>query len=238
MALQLRFDNATKGMFISIVVLIGSLTWDQPLTAQKPGAVAFTDLGSHTAEQPAISRMVEQGIMRGKSAEQFAPDAAMTRGEFVVALQQMFQLQTPSQRVAVSDVPPGNSLDAAVQAAQPFLGRQLLCFGCALGSNFLPNQPMTQAEQTMALTRVLVAQNKLQLLAPTDAASVLAEVKDAGSLSPPAAPYFATAIKGGVLTLQADKTIGLATPQTRVNVATTLDAVQQKFSIPQVRPTP
>jgi hypothetical protein len=227
---------AICGLFVSIVSL-GLATGIGPVFGQS-SAASFSDLGNYAEERPAIERIVALGIMRGASATIFAPDSPMTRGDFVIALQKMFQLPPPARPVVVTDVSPDDPLYSAVQAAQPYLGRQLLCPGCALISNFLRNLPITAGEQTIALVRVLVARNRVQLLSPAETAAALADVKDSASAPRLAAPYFATALKSGLLTLGPDKTLRLTTTPTRLNVAVTLDALQQKFAIPAVKSSP
>jgi hypothetical protein len=65
-----------------------------PQTTTSP-ALVFVDLASHTAAVPAINSMVAQGIMRGVSQTQFAPDAYYSMGEFAVSMQHMFNLAAP-----------------------------------------------------------------------------------------------------------------------------------------------
>lgn len=233
MFFALRHRFAICG-FVSIMSFGGLAIPGGPAVAQTI-APAFSDLESFSAERPAIERMVTQGIMRGASGTKFAPNSPLTRGDFVIALQKMFQLPPPDQPVVLTDVSPDDPLFSATQAAMPYLGRQLLCPGCALGTNFVPDHPITLGEQTLALARLLVARKKLQPASAAEAATALAGIKDAGSVPRLAAPYFAAAIESGLLTVNPDKTLQLATEQTRVNAATALDAVQQKFAIPAVK---
>jgi hypothetical protein len=204
----------------------------------RPSAPVIADLANHAAAVPAIKSMVAQGIMRGVSQTQFAPDAFYRAGDFAVSMQHMFNLPAPAQPIDFPDVPRGSPIYAAVQAIAPFLGRQLLCPGCALGSNFLPNQPVTRAATTVALVNILKAQGMVQLLSPAEAEIVLANVSDASPPSPMARAIFATALKSGIIALQPDSKINLALKHTRADAAVLLDALQKRFNIPQVRATP
>jgi hypothetical protein len=197
---------------------------------------AFTDLAAHVAEQPAINNMVTQGIIRAVSPTQFSPDAPNTRGAFAVSVQHMFNLPKPAQAVTFSDVPSSSSIFTAVQAIAPFQGRQILCSGCALGSTFGPNEPVTRAETAVLLTGILIAQKKVALTSPAEAESALAKVPDANELRGPARLYLATALQSGVITLTSASKLDPASQRTRADTAVLLDSVQKKFAIPQVRP--
>jgi hypothetical protein len=207
-------------------------------TAQtpSPSREKFVDLENHIAAQEAIQRMVSQSIMRPVSPTRFAPDEPVTRGEFSISLQQMFNLPAADKTSHFSDIPTRGALAEAITAVEPFMGRQLLCFGCALGTNFLPNQAVSYTEVIFTLSRILIAQNKMRLPSPSDTDAVLAMVTDANVLSGPSRPYFAAAIKDGVADLQPAIEPGRVV--TRVNLAVLLDKVQKKYSIPPTTRAP
>jgi hypothetical protein len=204
----------------------------------RPVAPVFADLANHSAAAPAINSMVAQGIMRGVSQTQFAPDAFYSLGEFAVSMQHMFSLPAPAQPINFPDVPRGSPAYEAVGAVTPFLDRGLLCPGCAAGANFLPRQPVMRAFATIIIVNILNAQNKIQLVSPSEAQSVLANASDASWLPSTARIIFATALKNDIIALQPGKKINLAYQPTRAETAVLLDAVQKKFTIPPVRRTP
>jgi len=211
-----------------------------PLRAILPVAaqVVFSDVDNRTTQGAAIESMVAQGIMLGRSPTEFAPNASTTRGEFALAVQHMFNLPTLAQSAAIPDIPLGTQVYSAVQAIAPYYNQQLLCPGCALGQNFMPNQEISRGQRTVALVSILVAQNRLQLLGRADTDSVLANVADASTLSQPARAYFATAIKNGVVELTSGNRIDASLPVTRAELAVLLNSVQQKFSIPRAMTSP
>jgi hypothetical protein len=174
-------------------------------------------------------------MMQGVSATQFAPGMANTRGDFAVSVKRMFNLPQPAQSFEFPDVPGNSPIHAAVRAMAPFTGGNILCFGCALGKNFLPTHPVSRAEATVTLVRILIGEKKLGLVDSTEADSLLAGVSDAQILPPPARVYFATAIKAGVIQVLPGNRIGPAVPLTRADVAVLLDDVQRKFEIPPAR---
>lgn len=195
----------------------------------------FADLANHTAEQPSIGSLVSQGIMRGVSPTEFNPDANMTNGDFADSVQKMFNLAVPAQKTNFTDVPAGSSIYNAVEAVAPYLGRELICFGCQLGTNFGPNEPASRVVTAVTLVNVLLAQKKVELLTPDAAETALANVSDAAQLRGPARVYVATALQQGVLSLTADHAIAGLSPVTRANIAVQLDSVQKKFNVPLVR---
>ncbi len=198
------------------------------------GAVELNDLAAHALESPAINNMVSQGIMKAAAAGQFAPDATETLGDFVVSVQGMFNLGKPAQATEFGDVLANSSLYDAVQAVAPYMGRQMLCFGCMLGKNLLPEQPISHALAAMIMAQVLVAQKKLTLPTAAETDAALANVADASQIPPPARPYFAAAVTGGIVTLQPGNRIVLGMAHTRAEVAVLFDGAQKKFSLPQV----
>lgn len=202
-------------------------------SAQTP--TNFADLANHTAEQPAIGNLVSQGIMRGVSQTEFNPDVPMTNGDFAVSVQKMFGLAAPAQKINFTDVPSSSPIYSAVEAAAPYLGRQIRCFGCQLGTTFGPNEPASRLLAAVTLTNILVAQKKVELMASDAAETVLAGVPDAADLRGPARAYVATALQQGILSLNSDRSIAALSPMTRANIAVQLDAVQKKFNVPQVR---
>jgi|SRR5208283_1570031 len=200
------------------------------------GQTAFTDLANHVAEQPAITSMVRQGIMRGVSQTQFDPDASVTRGDFVESMQRMFDLQAPVQKINFQDVSTSSEIYVAVQAVAPFLGRQMRCFGCSLGLTFGPNEPISRLEMAVTLTNILIATNKVALLSPTAAEAALAGVLDTATLRGPVREYVATALQHGVIARTSSNTLAPDLHVTRADLAVQLDGVQKKFNIPQLRP--
>ena len=203
-----------------------------PVSAQ---TTTFSDLASHATEQPSIGRLVDQGIMQGVSATQFNPDAPMTNGDFAVSVQKMFGLSAPAEKTTFTDVPANSPIYAAVQAVAPYLGRQIQCFGCQLGSTFGPNQPAPRLLAAVTLVNILVSQKKIELVSSAAAETALSGVADAATLRGPVRVYVATAMQQGVLTLTSQHAIAALSPISRADTAVQLDTVQRKFNVPLVR---
>jgi hypothetical protein len=196
----------------------------------------FTDLQTHAADRPAISSIVAQGIMHGVSPTQFRPDSAIERGNFAVSMQHMFNLPVPTRKVNFTDVPTSSPIYKAVEAVAPFLGRQMRCFGCALGSTFGPNEPVTRLEMAVTITNILIANKKIALLSPSAAEAALKDMPDTAALRGPVRVYAATALQEGIIARTSSNELAPALQVTRANLAVQLDHIQKKFNIPHVQP--
>ena len=223
---------ARYGKSILTVLLVQTV-----LACQPAPRVEISDLAGHRAEATAIRNMVAQGIMLTGEQGRFRPDTPTTRAELAASVQRLFDLKPPAQVKDFPDVPPGSPLYMAVQSVGPYLGRQILCFGCALISNFLPDEPASQLETAVLLTNVLRAENKVQLLTEAQAEAVLADVTDAKTLrGAPLRVYAATAIQAEIIKPPPANPFVLASFPSRAQTAVVLDNVQKTFKMPMVRP--
>jgi len=162
---------------------------------------------------------------------QIAPDDSSTLGDFMVAVQRLFQLPRATESVEFTDVPSNSPLIQAVEAVSPYLGRQTLCAGCALGTNLLPNQPLSRAQMAVVIVNVLVAQKKLDLPGPAETDSVLRGMEALGRRSAPVRPYLAAAFENGLLEPKPGNRIALSTPVSRAELAAALGGIQHKYSL-------
>jgi hypothetical protein len=214
---------------------------DQPASAQvttpspdrEPAApsVKLDDLPGDPAERLAIERMVSRGVMRPTSPSHFQPEAKNSLGDFIVSVQRMFALKPSTQRPFFSDIGSDSPIFTAVQAVAPYLGRQILCPGCALASKLLPDRAATRAQAAVILTKILMAESKLQLLGSGETDAVLARSTDAGKIPLSARPYVATAIRADIIAPHRDGTISPNSALTRANTAVLLDNVQRHFRL-------
>jgi hypothetical protein len=210
------------------------------LAVAAPAATAvlnFSDLGSHAADQPAIARIVAQGIMSPVSPGAFEPDAPVSRGDFVVSIQHMLTLKAPAQPPVFGDVPPTNKVHGALAATAPYMNRQLLCVGYVLGTNFQADEPIGRGLVAITLVNALIARKQIELVTVADADKALTNVADANLLSAPARQYLATALTNGIPTLRPGNEIAAGSAMTRDEFAVMLDRVQQNFKIAPIRPT-
>jgi hypothetical protein len=154
---------------------------------------------------------------------------AVTLAEFAKTAQARFRLAQPGYPVAFDDLRPNDPEYAAAQAVYPFLHRQLLCPECALTSSFSQKNGLTRAQAAVALVSILADQERIGLLTPEQTASVLGHVPDADELSVFARPYIATALRDGILAVDAGNMVRPAQPYSRAEMAAVFDTVQQRF---------
>ncbi len=157
---------------------------------------------------------------------------ALTRGNFAAFLQKQYNLSPPSQPLNFPDVPSSRPDYAAIQASAVFMNAQLLCPTCYLRPQFYPDEPIYRDISTLALLRILIANGKVQLLSAPDSAAVLAQVPDSKNLPLVSRPYFATAIKIGLLPLREGSPIRPSPLQTSHDTTATFDFVEKKFNLP------
>jgi hypothetical protein len=196
---------------------------------------ALTDLPEQTDTRLAIIRMVDQGIMRPVAPGRFAPSDPYSLGDYLVCLQRLFNLPPPPEPVTFTDVPASSPYYAAVQATSPYLGRQMLCPGCALTTNLAPEQPVSGGEVMVSLVYVLMARGKLNFVDTGETERILAGV-DAQHLARPVRVCLATAISSGIVTRSSTGAIDLLPVETRASVAVRLDRAQTLFQIPAAHP--
>ncbi len=205
----------------------------QPVQAQQEQE--FTDLHGYSMETPAIKNMVAQGIMSATAPGMFEPGATLKRGDFAIALQRLFNLPQPAKLIKFSDVHPADAIYAAVEAVSPYMDKQVPCPGCEVGTTFLPNKPVSRAQWAITVVRVLVAQNKLQLLSEEQSNKVLATVPDVRDVPKGARAYIATAIDSDVIECCAGNAIAVDQIPSRADVAEALNNIQKRFSLPVVK---
>jgi hypothetical protein len=104
--------------------------------------------------------------------------------------------------------------------------------GCALTSNFSPNAAISREEASIILVRIMGARNQVHPLTSQELSSFLRSTPDAKNWKPTAAPYFALAIKSGVMPLRGDNTFQPALKLTRADTAVLLDNINRQFIIP------
>ena len=226
-------------LVIGALAAIFAVTFALPAFAQEQ-QVTFSDLANHFAEEPAIKRMVSQGIMTAVTPGRFDPDGATTRATFAVALHKMFGPAKPTQAITTSppDLSETDPAHAAVLATAPFMNRQILCMGCLLSKNFFPNEPISRAESIIALVRALVAAKRLQFVSRSYAENILSSVTDSSDFPKRAKSYLATAVANGIVQLRPDHTTGPSANPTRAETAVLLDNVQKRFEMTPVKSNP
>jgi len=83
------------------------------------------------------------------------------------------------------------------------MNEQILCPGCYLHPNFFPDQPVSQSLAAVAIVRILVAQNRMQLPSIAEAEGALAGVSGGRNVPRDAKPYIAAATRHGLVVVDA-----------------------------------
>jgi hypothetical protein len=219
---------------IALAALAAASAANTQSTARvQPAAMAISDAPAEPAARLAVSHMLAQGIMQLRAPSRFAPQEPVTVGEYLVSMQRLFALTASPRQVRFSDVPPGSPYYQAAQAVGPYLGRQMLCFGCALSTRLLPDQPITNELATVTLVGVLHSRNALQLIEPGRAETLMAPASQAHQLSPQARIYLATAMAAGITQPTSITAAERARGPSRAELALTFDRVQARFNLPQ-----
>jgi hypothetical protein len=182
--------------------------------------VTVTDINGHSA-----SLTFPVHVLDGEGC------APVNRSAQVTAVRDLFDLKPMTSVPAFSDISAKDPLFASVQAVAPYLHRQMLCFGCALGTKFLPNMPSTRGGTAVLLTSILAARSALTLLAPSEADGVLAAYPDGASIPPPARSVLATALESGAIVPLPGGQIGAEVIETSADLSAVLAHVSHTFML-------
>ena len=140
-----------KKIFIKILLLLLVLSMLAPLAAPSASAATtsyFTDVSTESAYCDAVNYLYEHGIMNGISANTFAPESSITRGQLVTMLWRMLSKPAASKVAAFTDCKSSDWFYPAVQWAQS-VG---IASGCGDGK-FCPNKALTNQELFLFLYR-------------------------------------------------------------------------------------
>ncbi len=232
--------RATAGAAFQFLLLVLTATSSPGGGLTAPGAqptrggVDYVDVDRHTAEGAAIASLVRQGVLRARTATEFKPQEPLKRGELAIALQKLLNpppVPKTAEAVGFPDIQLGTPLEEAVRAVAPYWNRQILCFGCALGSNFLPEQTPSRSEVAVLLVSILLAQHRVQLVGDAERDRLLSSGRGASDLVPLARTYVATALKYRLVTLGPANDADLASPIRRGEFAVQLYDIQQRLHL-------
>lgn len=169
---------------------------------EQPGIVAvmltnktFPDIAGHWAQE-IIEVMSGRGIVRGRSIDEFDPEALITRAEYVVLLTRVLHMRAlPEESSGFADVAEDDWYHGDIAAA---LSEQLVS-GIS-ESKFGPNLNITREQIAVLLQRayvkVIVGEGNAT---PGVVDSTLARYKDAGQVSNWAQEGMGFAIRNGII---------------------------------------
>jgi hypothetical protein len=157
-----------------------------PESAQALNKTVSPNFTERAVQSPPIKNRLSNCILEPRSF-QCKPGLVFTRGDFAVEAQRMFGLAQPRKKIVFPDVPESSPVYAAAQAVGPFMNWRVLCPVCYLSPNFGPDEPISQAQMTVALVRILLATKQVQLLNVPEADAVLDRFPDASNILAPRA---------------------------------------------------
>jgi hypothetical protein len=154
----------------------------------------FTDIAGHWA-QAEIEHMAARGCVSGVGANEFAPEARITRAEFASILARMAGLADNNGAAErFSDVP-ANAWYRGMVGAAATAG--LVC-GTSENS-FAPDVPVTREQMAAMLVRFMNGNGAEAVLSDAGAAEQLAGFSDAAGISPWACSPVAQAVRDGLM---------------------------------------
>ena len=198
------------------------------------GSMNYVDVDARSAEGVAIASLVRQQVLSARTGTEFQPHAPLKRGEMAIALHKLLNPPPPPNRIGIAsfpDVQLGTPLEQAVTAIAPYRNRQILCPGCALGSNFLADDTPSRFETAVALVSILLAQHRIELVGDAERDQIASSVKGTSELLPLARTYLATALKYKLLNLGPANEADLDAPIQRGDFAVQLVDIQQRFRL-------
>lgn len=125
------------------------ITRELGLTAAADQTLPFTDVKESHYAFNAIKAVAEAGIIKGKTAETFAPDEPLTRAEMAVVLNRAYKLKGETE-IVFKDV----DADHWAREAISTLAANKITGGYEDGT-FKPSKPTTRAEFSSFMQRVL-----------------------------------------------------------------------------------
>lgn len=184
------------------------------------GPPVFGDLAGYGWAATAIDDLAARGILYGVAPGRFDPGGTVTRAQFAVLMQRLFDLPQPVQAVDFADLSPSGWDYAAAQALAADLPGQPAAGG---GTDFDPGQPIDRQDVAGVIVRLLAAAGKLTPLTAAQAQSVLAQLPDGTDVAPAARIDVATAIADGILEGDPDGSFDPAGLLTRAQLAVVLE---------------
>ena len=184
------------------------------------GASTFTDLAGHWAESY-VMPLHEKGIISGKSATSFDPEANMTRAEFLTLSLKVAGISASAYANHFTDVNETQWFAKTVSEAQT---RGLIPAEMVINNCFNPDQPITREEMTAIIVRLW--EGMKGTLAPA-----ALSFSDLSLFSSWATDSVAKAVALGVITGNPDGTFNPLGRATRAEASVIFNRFDQKLAV-------
>lgn len=189
---------------------------------------SFSDVTSHWAAS-AINTLTRKFIVEGRTTTKFAPQSAITRGEFATYIAKGLGLSGDRNAAAAyTDLNENTAMGAYIGAASTA--------GIVTGNtdgSFKPNNPITRQEMAVMMVRAAKAVD-VTISLPSSAASYLTKYTDRGKISSYAQTDVAKAVSAGIMNGKTNTTMSPLANATRAEGAVMLMRLLQhiKFITP------
>lgn len=192
-----------------------------PCFTVSASVAVFTDLAGHWAESY-VMPLYENGIISGKSANTFDPDANMTRAEFLTLALKVPSVPTPTLEPSYDDVAESQWFAKTVGEAKK---RNLIPDEMVSDNKFNPDQPITREEMTAIIVRLW--DSFRNPLTPAELTFT-----DITAFSPWAKDAIAKAVTLGVITGNPDGTFNPLGLATRAEASVIFNRLDKKLDTP------
>lgn len=183
----------------------------------------FTDLSGHWAESYVLP-LYEKGIISGKSANVFDPEANMTRAEFITLALKVPSVPTPTFEKPFDDVEESQWFAKTISEAK---SRNLIPDEMVVNNCFTPDKPITREEMTAIIVRLW--ESFRGVLTPVELTFT-----DVASFSAWATDGIAKAVSLGVITGNPDGSFNPQGLATRAEASVIFNRFDKKLDEPVV----
>lgn len=193
-------------------------------TVTTPGQ-SFTDTDGHWAEEY-IKSLVSKGIISGRTATSFAPDAKITRAEFTTLVVKTLNLQDQKAEQAFVDVNKDSWYNQYINIAF----KNKLVFGTS-DTEFAPENTVTRQEMLAILGRLVKSKDSSKELSIDEANAVIQKFADKLSISDWAVSDTSILVNNKVVSGYPDNTLRPLIEGTRAEAAKLLYSVLEYLNI-------
>lgn len=187
--------------------------------------IEFTDVANHWSKE-AVNNLGSRMIINGVREGIFAPNQDITRAQFAAIIVRALGLKTDDRTSHYADVTTDAWYASYINAASEYK----LIQGYSNG-HFGPNDKITRQQAMTILARALLLTDIDTTISEQEAATILAAFIDEGQIAEYAKSPIAVAVKTGLVTGKANKTIAPTANISRAEVAVIIERFLKKAEL-------
>ena len=184
--------------------------------------VAFADVETHWARLP-VNDMASRTVVNGVDNNDYWPDLAVTRAEFVADVVRALGLDTGMGSCGFADVMPTDWCYGYLQTAVGYG----IVIDCEDG-NFNPDDTITREEAMVMIAKAMKLTGLAPELSDAERTSQLSKIADASDISDGARESIAACLEAGIISVETDGTIAPKAFLTRAEAASLLQKLLQE----------